>query len=66
MTLNMGVDFGACYSYPAFVNGNEPQSLLADDNLRGIPSVAFYSQTDKRLVYGEEADKRAYESGFAL
>ncbi|MDR0742983.1 MAG: Hsp70 family protein [Tannerella sp.] len=57
--MNLGIDFGTCFSFPAAVRGNAPESLLSnDDDYRdGIPSIFYYeSEIGERT--GVEARKR--------
>jgi molecular chaperone DnaK (HSP70) len=58
--MKLGIDFGTCFSFPAAVRGNAPESLLSnDDDYRdGIPSIFYYESGIGEKV-GVEARKRS-------
>ena len=52
----IGIDFGTCYSFPAFLSDNYDLIPLTKNTIRGIPSV-YYHDSDTGDLFGEDAEE---------
>ena len=53
--MQIGIDFGTCYSSVAIMNGHIPVTTCVKDTTGvGIPSLFMYSVESQRELYGEE------------
>lgn len=50
----IGIDFGTCFSCIAYMNSFRAQSLIADEDRLGIPTIFMYSKRSDKELYGYE------------
>ena len=56
--MELGIDFGTCFSSIAIMNGTRPMTNLFDDDRgAGIPTLFMYSRKYQQEVYGFECTK---------
>lgn len=54
----IGIDFGTCFSCIAYMNSFRAQSLIADEDRLGIPTIFMYSKRSDKELYGYECSSR--------
>ena len=55
----IGIDFGTCFSFPASVIDDDPESLLQNGGSVGIPTC-FYSDRKNGFKYGSSAQSHGW------